>query len=274
MMELPEWTTRKTLAVIILVAVIVVAALLVVMLQDQLKPKSVPKLETVVAAEPETAVAAEPETVAEGEVTIIPRLEIIPENVTSTETAAETVPKTDLIPEPLAIEIIEDPVSPADMPEIPATIPTPPAEIPSIPAKVMQDKVDRFNADSGTPVPEKGAAAGTVNKIHSGNVLELNGILVKLRGVDTPDGDDGEPDFDQWRQALMRICPVGSLALYDHPNRTPDSQGRISTNVWCYGYPHAAPLASANDVMSEADYDIIGRGCQASHETRLLGCTR
>ena len=256
-MELSEWSTRKILVVIALAVIISVAALFVVMPQDQPEPKTVTETETVVETETETVVEKEE---------IVSELEAGSENTTVTETV------TDAIPESPDIEIIEDSALIAEIPETPVAIPTLPEEIPSIPEKAIQGKVDRFNADPGTPVPEKGAAAGIVNKIHSGNVLELNNVLVKLRGVDTPNED--EPDFNQWREALMRICPVGSLALYDNPNRTPDSQGRISTNVWCYGYPNMAPLASANEVMSEADYDIIGRGCSISHDTRLLGCTR
>ena len=237
-MELPEWMTRKAITVIVLMAVVSGVALFVVMPQDQLQPASVWESKTVVETEPETVVDEE---------SVILESETIPENITNMETATETIPET------------------------PILTPAPTEEIPPISEKEIKDKGDRFNADPGTPVPAKGTISGTVTEIPSGNVLDLSGVLVKLRGVDTHDEDD--PDFNQWREALMRICPVGTLVLHNNPQGTPDSQGRISATVWCYGFPHAPPLATANEVMTEADFDIIGRGCSASSDTRLLGCT-
>ena len=263
--------SRKTVLVIAAVVIISAGSVLVI-LPDLLaveKPTIAPAPEPV--AEPEPAPEPEPETVELEEETkeeAVLEAEIILEP----ETVEQIIPELviDPIPEPLDIEIVEDPVPVANIPEPPIIIPAPPNEIPEIPEKVIQNKVDRYNANLGTPIPEKNTAAGIISKIHSANMMEINGILVKLRDVDIPN----ESDSEQWREALMRICPVGSLALYDGANRTPNSQGVILANVWCYGYPNAPPLASTNEVMTETDYDIIGRGCSASNDTRLLGCTR
>ena len=292
-METPEWLSRKLLVIITAVVIVSGIAVFVVMSEDELELKSVVGLDGVL----ETVTDIVPDIVPEAEPNdeiAVPDLENIPENVTDIENIAE--PVVDMIPENITetvvgmipenitevseivqmpeildIEIIEEPEPTIEIPEIPITIPIPPEEILEIPEQEIQDKVDRYNADPGTPVPAKNTISGTVTKIQSGNVIELSGVLVKLRGVDAHNEDD--PDFNQWREALMRICPVGTLVIHNNPNGTPDSQGRISATVWCYGFPHAPPLASANEVMTEADYDIIGRGCSASSDTRLLGCT-
>ena len=169
--------------------------------------------------------------------------------------------------EPIQIVVVAPPPAIPDAPAIPDI----PEEVETPESEEILDRVERYNARPGVPVPKEGAAAGNVNRVHSSNTMEINGVLLRLSGVSGLDADDA--DFDEARQALMRLCPVGSLALYDSPKRAPDDQGRISTKVWCYGYPSVTPLATVNEVMKEAPYDLIGRGCAAPHEGRLLGCT-
>ena len=271
--------SRKLLVIIITVVIISGIAVFVVMSEDELELESILGLDTVLGtvtdiipdivteAEPDDEIAVPELENIPGNITDIenitnPVIDMIPENIT--EIVTNMIPEnitevSDVIqmPEILDIEIIEDPESTIEIPEIPITIPTPPEEIPEIPEKEIQDKVDRYNADPGTPVPAKGAVSGNVERVIAGNMIKINGIEIRLSGVSNT--NDGNADL--WRQALMRLCPVDSLALYK------------GSTVWCYGYPVTAPLASVNEVMSEADYDIIGRGCSASSDTRLLGCT-
>lgn len=262
-MVLPEWLTRKVM-IIAALAVIVLSAAAFTAMQDEAVSIE-PVLEIVPALEPEPVQEPVQEQAQE--------LEPAPEPTPEIEPVIEVEPEPEPAPEPVIIEPIEIVPSPVvEIPEPPPEVPSVPDEIPKPPEQEIQEKVDRFDAQPGTPVPKKGAAAGTISRIHSADMMEINGVLLKLSGVRSPNQDGVE--FDLWRQALMRICPVGSLALYDNPNRSPDNQGRISTNVWCYGYPSVPPQASANEVMKEADYTIIGRGCSAPHDARLLGCTR
>lgn len=260
-MELPELPSKKILAIIVLVIIIIPITFFTISpdLLDTTsvsKPDVVDELETVVEDEP---VVLELDTISENATGLEIAIETAADTVveTITEPIIEIVPDTLIVPEILDIEIIEDPEPTIEIPEIPITIPTPPDDIPEIPEKTIQDKVDRFNADPGTPVPAKGAISGSVERVIAGNMIKINGIEIRLSGVSNT--NDGNADL--WRQALMRLCPVDSLALYK------------GSTVWCYGYPVTAPLASVNEVMNEADYDIIGRGCSASSDTRLLGCT-
>ena len=251
-MWIRERITGKVVILIVFIALLSVAA---AYLAAQYEPPPEPEPEPV--PEPEPISIPEPEPVPEPE----PIHE--PEPVPEPELIPEPEPEPDPIPEP--IEIIPPPI-PIPPPEVPDA----PEEITNIPQAEIQEKVDRFNAQPGTPIPSKNAISGTVSRVHSGEEMEINGVLLSLRGVNVPTGDGVESDL--WRQALMRICPVGSLAIYG--GGSTQSSGGISTDVWCYGYPSKPPKASANEVMDEADHTLIGRGCNAPHDTRLLGCTR
>ncbi len=230
-------------------------------------------------SEPGPGQETEPVTVSEPEPGPGPEPNPEPDPVTDlvtepgTESGLEPEPNpepepgpTHGVPEPIQIVVVAPPVIPDApvIPDIPEEVETPESE-------EILDRVERYNAQPGVPVPKEGAVAGNVNRVHSSNTMEINGVLLRLSGVSGLDEDDA--DFDEARQSLMRLCPVGSLALYDSPKRAPDEQGRISTKVWCYGYPSVTPLATVNEVMKEAPYDLIGRDCAAPHEGRLLGCT-
>ena len=130
---------------------------------------------------------------------------------------------------------------------------------------VSIEAVERYNAEPGLPLPEDGAAAGYIKSIQSANSLTIDGRSFMLFDVDSPAEDD--PEFDEARQALMRLCPVDTLMIYEERRAT-------IIILWCYGYPLVPPLSTANQIMNEADYDIIGKNCDVPHEGRLLGCSR
>ena len=261
-MELPEFLTIKVIAIIV-VAVVGGGIGTVFFVLPMLAPEPVITPEEIKEVEPIEELNA---TVTPPELpdNVTDAIDVITDDVNDTlSDITDAIPEIIIpeiinLPEPIKIEIIEDPI-PIEIQEIPDTIPEPPDDIPEIPEKTIQDKVDRFNTATGTPVPEKGTTAGSIDRVISGNEIVINGVEIKISGVSAT-SDDGE-DSDQWRQALMRLCPTSSLALYK------------GGTVWCYGYPANPPLASVNEVMTEADYDIIGRGCHVAHDDRLLGCS-
>ena len=244
-----EFPKKKLILIAAVVAALIVGVVVFMMITA---PEPAPKL----VLEPEPVSVPEPEPEPEPEIIIEPEIETMSESEPKPE--PESVPDLVLIPEPVVVMIPDPvPVQPSEIPELPEEVQT------EVAAEEILAEVARVKALPGIPVPDANAAAGLIQSVYSSDTLTINGVELTLKGFKGP--KEGEADFDEARQALMRLCPVGSLALYD--------DSRSKADVWCYGYPSTTPLATVSEVMNEADYDIIGHGCHVPHEGRLLGCS-
>ena len=116
--------------------------------------------------------------------------------------------------------------------------PPDPEEV-SEPGADILEKVEEFKSIPSEPVPD-GATSGTVTWVVTGNIININEVLIHLTGV--PAGGVSE------RDDLMRECPRDTLVLYVLTSRT-DSDGNAYGKVWCYGYPPAKPETTVNNIL-------------------------
>ena len=116
--------------------------------------------------------------------------------------------------------------------------PPDPEEV-SEPGAVILEKVEEFKSIPSEPVPD-GATSGTVTWVVTGNLININEVMVHLTGVLA--GGVGD------RDDLMRECPRDTLVLYTLDGRT-DPDGNKYGKVWCYGYPSTQPETSVNNIL-------------------------
>jgi micrococcal nuclease len=75
---------------------------------------------------------------------------------------------------------------------------------------------------------------GKVTRIIDGDTIEVDGIRVRLVGVNTP--ERGEPGFNEATEFVRSLCPVGSIAGLDIDDKEPtDKYGRTLAVVYCGG---------------------------------------
>ncbi len=75
---------------------------------------------------------------------------------------------------------------------------------------------------------------GTVTRIIDGDTIEVDGIRVRLVGIDTP--ERGELGFNEATEFTASLCPVGSTAALDIDDLKPkDKYGRTLAVVYCNG---------------------------------------
>jgi|Deesub1362B_J571_1020462.scaffolds.fasta_scaffold00525_2 micrococcal nuclease len=75
---------------------------------------------------------------------------------------------------------------------------------------------------------------GTVTRIIDGDTIEVDGIRVRLVGIDTP--ERGEPGFKEATEFTASLCSVGSTAGLDIDDLEPkDKYGRTLAVVYCNG---------------------------------------
>jgi len=73
-----------------------------------------------------------------------------------------------------------------------------------------------------------------VTKIVDGDTLYVGGIKIRLSLVDTP--ESGESGFEDAKQFVSDLCPVGSIALVDQDDyQLYDAYGRMLAVVHCGG---------------------------------------
>ncbi len=73
-----------------------------------------------------------------------------------------------------------------------------------------------------------------VTKIVDGDTIYVGGIKIRLSLVDTP--EFGESGFEEAKQFVSDLCPVGSIALVDQDDyQLYDSYGRMLAVVHCGG---------------------------------------
>ena len=143
-MVLLEWLTRKVIIIAALVAIVLSAVAFTAMQDEAVSIE--PVLEIAPVLEPEPALAPEPAQ----------KLEPAPEPAPEIEPVIEVEPEPEPAPEPVIIEPIEIVPPPVvEIPEPPPEVPSVPDEIPKPPEQEIQERVDRFDAQPGTPVPKK-----------------------------------------------------------------------------------------------------------------------
>ena len=107
------------------------------------------------------------------------------------------------------------------------------------PGADILEKVEESKKIPAEPVPD-GATSGTVTWVITGNIININEVMIHLTGVLA--GGVGD------RDDLMRECPRDTLALYTLDGRT-DPDGNLYGKVWCYGYPSTQPKTSVNNIL-------------------------
>lgn len=75
---------------------------------------------------------------------------------------------------------------------------------------------------------------GSVTKITDGDTISVDGQSIRFTLVNTPEiGEDG---YDEAKNFISSICPVGSSALVDEDDKqTEGSYGRIIAAIYCNG---------------------------------------
>jgi endonuclease YncB( thermonuclease family) len=73
-----------------------------------------------------------------------------------------------------------------------------------------------------------------VTKVVDGDTLYVGGIKIRLSLVDTP--ESGQSGFEEARNFVINLCPVGSIALVDQDDyQLYDNYGRMLAVVYCGG---------------------------------------
>jgi micrococcal nuclease len=87
---------------------------------------------------------------------------------------------------------------------------------------------------AGTDAPSQYEYQGKVTRIIDGDTIEVDGVRVRLVGVDTP--ERGEAGYREAAEFTRSLCPVGSIATLDVDDEKPrDRYGRTLAVVYCGG---------------------------------------
>jgi len=89
------------------------------------------------------------------------------------------------------------------------------------------------------PIPDKASLCkgtarcfnGTVTRIVDGDTLEADDVPIRLALVDAPDYN--EEGWNETRNFVLNICPIGSKAIVDEDDGQNESYGRIVAVVYC-----------------------------------------
>ena len=101
------------------------------------------------------------------------------------------------------------------------------------------ERAEEFKKIPSEPVPA-GAVSGTITWVVTGNVVNINEVMIHLTGVKA--GGISDRDY------LMGECPRDTLALYVLTG-SKDSEGNSYGKVWCYGYPPTQPDTTINNIL-------------------------
>lgn len=115
---------------------------------------------------------------------------------------------------------------------------TDPEEV-SQPGADILEKAEEFKKIPSEPIPN-GATSGTITWVVTGNIININEVMIHLTGVEAGGVSD--------RDDLMRECPRDTLALYVLTGGK-DSDGNTYGKVWCYGYPPTKPDTTVNNIL-------------------------
>jgi len=117
-----------------------------------------------------------------------------------------------------------------------------------------------------------GCFRGYVTEIIDGDTIKVGGQSIRFALVDTP--EYGEYGFNEARDLIESICPVGSPVLVDEDDgQTQGSHGRMLAVIYCNG------MNLNEAVLDEGHADIDQRFCEDSEFSseewaKKYGCTQ
>jgi len=142
-------------------------------------------------------------------------------------------------------------------------------------AESEQEQSTTQPAKSIPPLPPQGCSGcivGYVTEIIDGDTIKVDGQSIRFALVDTP--EYGEYGFNEARDFIESICPVGSSVLVDEDDgQTQGSYGRILAVIYCNEM-------NLNEAVLEERHAVIDqRFCEVSEFSseewaKKYGCTQ